>query len=275
MRARKLHLLGLGGMLLLLTCQADRPEMEHALALYREGRISHARREMVLYARAYPFNEEVDVVRQYIRLIRRIKQMEHTAVQQWRQGDSAGTSRTIGVLRFLHPVYVDSADIFRILRLERPLMERNPALTALELPEFDMADSTLQRLMPASLAVLNCQQEVIIHIARAWEVIKNQEGDSLIQEFARFLAATETRGLLQAVDTAYLELRVVGSPSTPLMQEISRVSEQFDRLLVDLRADAPRSLLVFEYDFHGSKRELLQNILAIKSRLRVGATLVG
>lgn len=275
MRARKLHLLGLGGMLLLLTCQADRPEMEHALALYREGRISHARREMVLYARAYPFNEEVDVVRQYILLIRRIKQMEHTAVQQWRQGDSAGTSRTIGVLRFLHPVYVDSADIFRILRLERPLMERNPALTALELPEFDMADSTLQRLMPASLAVLNCQQEVIIHIARAWEVIKNQEGDSLIQEFARFLAATETRGLLQAVDTAYLELRVVGSPSTPLMQEISRVSEQFDRLLVDLRADAPRSLLVFEYDFHGSKRELLQNILAIKSRLRVGATLVG
>ena len=275
MRARKLHLLGLGGISLLLTCQAARPDMEHALALYREGRISHARREMVLYARAYPFNEEVDVVRQYILLIRRIKQMEHTAVQQWRQGDSAGTSRTIGVLRFLHPVYVDSADIFRILKLERPLMKSNPALAALELPEFDMADSTLQRLMPASLAVLNCQQEVIIHIARAWEVIKNQEGDSLIQEFARFLAAGETLGLLQAVDTAYLELRAVGSPSTPLMQELRRVSEQFDRLLVDLRADAPRSLLVFEYDFHGSKRELLQNILAIKSRLRVGATLVG
>lgn len=275
MRARTWRLLGLGGIVLLLTCQAARPDMEHALTLYREGRISHARREMVLYARAHPFNEEVDVARQHILLIRRIKQMEHTAVQQWRQGDSAGTSRTIGVLRFLHPVYVDSADIFHILELGRPPMERNPALAALELPEFDMADSTLQRLMPASLVALNRQQEVIIHIARAWEVIKNQDGDSLIQEFARFLSAPETLGLLQAVDTAYLVLRAVGSPSTPLMQELSRVTEQFDRLLVNLQADAPRSLLVFEYDFHGSKRELLQNILAIKARLGVGATVVG
>ncbi len=275
MSARTWRLLGLGGLLLLLTCQAARPDMEHALTLYREGRISHARREMVLYARAYPFNEEVDVARQHILLIRRIKKMEHTAVQQWRQGDSAGTSRTIGVLRFLHPVYVDSADIFRILELERPPIERNPALAALKLPEFDMADSTLQRLMPASLAALNRQQAVVIHIARAWEVIKNRDGDSLIQEFARFLSAPETLGLLQAADTAYLELRAASSTSTPLMQELSRVTEQFDRLLVDIRADGPRSLLVFEYDFHGSKRDLLLKILAIKARLGVGATGVG
>ncbi|MCH7859294.1 MAG: hypothetical protein IID14_06290 [Candidatus Marinimicrobia bacterium] len=275
MRARKLHLLGLGGLVLLLTCQAAPPDMEHALTLYREGRISHARREMVLYARAYPFNEEIDLARQHILLIRRIKQMEHTAVQQWLQGDSAGTRRTIGVLRFLHPAYVDSADIFRILKLDRPPRERNPALAALELPEFDMDDSTLQRLIPTSLATLNSQQAVIIHIARAWEVIKNQDRDGLIQELAHFLSAPETLGLLQAVDTAYLELRAVGSQSTPLMQELRHVTDQFDRFLVDLQAAAPGSLLVFEYDFHGSKRELLQQILAIKARLGVGATRVG
>ena len=275
MRVGKLHFLGIGGIALLLTCQAARPDMERALALYRQGKINESRREMVRYIRAKPFNDDVAVARQHIVLIRRLKRMDHTAVQQWLQGDLPGANRTVGVLRFLHPVYVDSAEIFRILDLERPPARKSPLLVALKLPEFDMSDSTLQKMIPSSLAALNRQAEVMIHLAWRWEVIKYQEGDSLIWELAHDLSSPETLALLQAMDTAYLELRAVSSPSTPLMQELDRVTEQFDRMLISIMSDAPRSLLVFEYEFHGCKRELLHQILAIKARLGVGTTAIG
>ena len=119
MMTRAVSLARIGGILFLLACQSSGPpHMEDALTLYREGQINAARRELLAYIAAYPTKPESDDARQRILLIRRIKALEAETVALWRHGDLEAARRTLGVMRVLHPVYVDSTSLFRSLDLE-------------------------------------------------------------------------------------------------------------------------------------------------------------
>ena len=275
MRIGKFYLMAVGVLFILLACPAVPPDLEHSLYLYREGRINEARRDMVAYLRAKPFNPESDEARQHILLIRRIKLMESIAVEQWCRGNIRGAKKTIGVMRFMHPVYVDSAEIFRLIDFSQPPLWADTTREPPSPARLDLADSTTRELIPYALAVLDRQEEAIIHLAREWEVARYRQSDNPLPLFAASIAGPETQELIQAVSSACEILRGTGSRFNPLTQELDRLSEQFDQFLEDIGSDTLQPLLSFEYGFQDHKRKLLLQILTIKARLAVPGGIPG
>jgi len=267
--------MGLGTLFNLLACPAAPPDLERALFLYREGRINEARRDMVSYIKAKPFNPEVMEARQHILLIRRIKLMESIAVEQWRQGNIRGAKKIIGVMRFMHPVYVDSSEIFRLIDFSQPPLWADTTREPPSPARLDLADSATRELIPYALAVLDRQEEAIIHLAREWEVARYRQSDNPLPLFAASIAGPETQELIQAVSSAYEILRGAGSQFNPLTQELDRLSEQFDQFLEDIGSNTLQPLLSFEYGFQDHKRKLLLQILTIKARLAVPGGIPG
>ena len=275
MRVGTFYLMGLGTLFNFLACTAAPPDLERALFLYREGRINEARRDMVSYIKAKPFNPEVVEARQHILLIRRIKLMESIAVEQWRRGNIRGAKKIIGVMRFMHPVYVDSAEIFRLIDFSQPPLWADTTREPPSPARLDLADSTTRELIPYALAVLDRQEEAIIHLAREWEVARYRQSDNPLPLFAASIAVPETQELIQAVNSACEILRGTGSRFNPLTQELDRLSEQFDQFLADISSDTLQPLLSFEYGFQDHKRKLLLQILTIKARLAVSGGIPG
>ena len=275
MRVGTFYLMGLGTLFNLLACPAAPPDLERALFLYREGRINEARRDMVSYIKAKPFNPEVMEARQHILLIRRIKLMESIAVEQWRQGNIRGAKKIIGVMRFMHPVYVDSSEIFRLIDFSQPPLWADTTREPPSPARLDLADSATRELIPYALAVLDRQEEAIIHLAREWEVARYRQSDNPLPLFAASIAGPETQELIQAVSSAYEILRGAGSQFNPLTQELDRLSEQFDQFLEDIGSNTLQPLLSFEYGFQDHKRKLLLQILTIKARLAVPGGIPG
>ncbi|MFB0516707.1 MAG: hypothetical protein ACETWG_08885 [Candidatus Neomarinimicrobiota bacterium] len=267
MRPWILRFVCLGGLLVFLSCPAALPDLQQALVLYRQGHLNEARRDMVSYIRAKPFNPETEEARQHVLVIRRIKRMEARAVKQWLEGDTQGAKRTIGVLRVLHPVYVDSAEVFRLIDFDRPPAWLADTTRAAAPTRFDPSDSTFQVLLPYARAVLDRQGEVIILLAREWETAKYQCKDSPVQRFATSISKTGILEPVRAVKSAREELREAAGEASPLNIEIDHLSEQFDEFLSFITSDTLQPPHLFEYDFQGYKRELLQQILALKARL--------
>ncbi len=275
MKVGTFYLVGLGTLFNLLACPAAPPDLERALFLYREGRINEARRDMVSYIKAKPFNPEVVEARQHILLIRRIKLMESIAVEQWRRGNIRGAKKIIGVMRFMHPVYVDSSEIFRLIDFSQPPLWADTTREPPSPARLDLADSATRELIPYALAVLDRQEEAIIHLAREWEVTRYRQSDNPLPLFAASIAGPETQELIQAVSSAYEILRGAGSRFNPLTQELDRLSEQFDQFLEDIGSNTLQPLLSFEYGFQNHKRKLLLQILTIKARLAVPGGIPG
>lgn len=270
MRVWAPRLLGLGALLIFQVCQQAPPDLEQALSLYREGQINEARRDMVAYIRAKPFNPEVDEARQHILLIRRIKLLESVAVEQWRKGNLQGAKKIVGVLHFMHPVYVDSAEIFRLINFDQPPIWLSDTLKIPVPARFDPADSTIRELIPYARAALGRQQEAIILIARAWETAKYSCKDNPMEFFTASILEPAIQEMIQSVDSACKELRSAGGQSNPLTLEIDRLSDQFHQFIIAITPDTLQPLPLFEYDFQERKRDLLTQTLALKSRLTPG-----
>lgn len=275
MKSRSLSLVGLAGILILVACSTSPPDLEHSLYLYQQGHINEARRDMAAYLRAKPFNPESEEARQHILLIRRIKQLESIAIDQWRRGNVQGASRLVGIMRILHPVYVDSSEIFQIIDFSRPPLMAD---TTRELPRqvrLDLADSTTQTLAPYALAVLDCQEELIIHLAKEWEIARYQEGNDPIKLFATSITGTDTRGLVQAVTSANEALEGADTGMSYVTELVNQLSEQLDQFLLEASSDTQQTLLSFEYGFQDHKSNLLRQILEVKSQLRTPGIVSG
>jgi len=275
MKSRSLFLVGSAVILIIVACSTSPPDLEHSLFLYQQGHINEARRDMAAYLRAKPFNPESEEARQHILLIRRIKQLESIAIEQWRRGNTQGASRLVGIMRILHPVYVDSADVFRLIDFSRP-----PTLvtTTDELPtqsRLDLTDSTTLKLIPYALAVLDCQEELIVHLAREWEITRYQEGNDPIRLFATSITGTDTRGLVQAATAAHEALRDADTGMNYVTDVLSQLSGQLDQFLLEIGSDTQQTLLSFEYGFQEYKSSLLRQILEIKSQLRASGLATG
>ncbi len=257
------------GLLLLAACQPSAPDLQHALELYRVGQLNEARRELALFVRARPYDTGNSIARQHILSIRQIKRLEQVVVEQWRQGKVRGARRVLGQLRVLHSVYTDSSEVLQRIDLEHPPQEadlgwQTPGTTV------NVDDPAFGELLPYLLAVLDRHEEMIIHLARQWELVKHETGAEVVPVFAIALSSPETVDLLRAVDNAYLELRQINGQTSPLIVELSRLSERFDALLLTLQDDPVHTQVTFEYEFHRYKRRLLRQILAIKARLGAG-----
>ncbi len=254
-RARSLACVG--GCLLLLACESGPPNMEAALTLYRDGQINPARRELLAYIVAYPVNPESGDARQRILLIRRIKALEAEAVARWRQGDLEGARRARGVMRVLHPVYVDSARLFRLLDFDHP--PRSHPESALRL--IDPADSSVVRRLPLVLTFLDRQEEAIIMLAREREAAyQRRNGSSAGPVLSGSGLLRRTEAAQQAFD------RATAGPDA-LSAEIERLAGQFNRFMRYAASGISQPPLRFEYGLQGYKRDLLMQILALKSHL--------
>lgn len=255
-------------LLVMAACAPKPPDLELAMELYRAGKLNEARREMAAYARAKPYNPETKIAAQHIVLIRRIKNLESIAIDHWRQGNLDGAQRILGVMRFLHPTYVDSTLArkgidFTIAPPMAATHYRGALQTGLQ-PEIAPG---LRELTPYMLAILDRHEEMIIHLAREWELVKYRNGQTNVGMFAATLSSPETISLLTAIDQAYLELARIEGQSAGLIHDLARMAEQFDQLLIGLATGESRTQVAFEYEFHGYKRQLLRQILTIKHRL--------
>ncbi len=268
-------MLYLVSLLVVAACASKPPSLERAMDLYRAGKLNEARREMAAYARAKPYNPETKIAAQHIVLIRRIKNLESIAIEHWRQGNLDGAQRVLGVMRFLHPTYVDSNLIAKGLDFTKappvaPTNYRNQRAA----PRREI-EPGLRELTPYLLAILDRHEELIIHLAREWELVKYREGQTNVGKFTVTLSSPATISLLTAIDQAYLELANIEGQANGLIRELSRMAEQFDNLLIGLATGESRTQVAFEYEFHGYKRRLLRQILTIKHRLGANAAPLG
>jgi hypothetical protein len=257
----------LASLLVVTGCAPKPPNLERAMNLYRAGQLNEARSEMAAYARAKPYNPETKIAAQHIVLIRRIKNLESIAIDHWRQGNLDGAQRVLGVMRFLHPTYVDSNLATKGIDFAKapPVASTNYRdQQALPGPEIEPG---LRELTPYLLAILDRHEEMIIHLAREWELVKYRDGQTNVGQFAATLSSPETISLLTAIDQAYLELANIEGQSSGLIHDLSRMAEQFDHLLISLGSGESRTQVAFEYEFHGYKRQLLRQILTIKQRM--------
>ena len=153
------------GLLLLAACQPPAPDLQHALELYRIGKLNEARRELGRFVRARPYDTGISIARQHILSIRQIKRLEQVVAEQWRRGKVQGARRVLGQLRVLHAVYADSSELLQRIDLEHPPREADlgwqtpSATSAVDDPAFG-------ELLPYLLAVLDRHEEMIIHLAR-------------------------------------------------------------------------------------------------------------
>ncbi|UCH62216.1 MAG: hypothetical protein JSU77_10460 [Fidelibacterota bacterium] len=267
MRVGKFYLIALGILFIFLACPTEPPDLEHSLSLYREGRLNEARRDMLAYLQAKPYNPESDEARQHILLIRRIKQLESIAMEQWRRGNTRGATKLVGIMRILHPVYVDSAEIFQLIDFSQPPLWADTSLKRPAPARLDLADSTTRELIPWALVVLERQESAIVHLAREWELARYRQSDNPVSLFSVSITGPETQALIQMVDSARERLRDTSSRSNPLVQKLDSLSEQFDQFLGDISSDTQQPLLSFEFGFQDHKRKLLMQILALKARL--------
>ncbi len=193
----------------LWACQPAAPNLQHALQLYKDGKLNESRRELVLFVRARPYDSRNALASQHILSIRQIKRLENVVVEQWRQGNVKAARRVLGQIRVLHAVYIDSSTLLQQLDLDQPPAGVDHHWQTPASYDAALDDPAIRALLPYLLAVLDRHQEMIIHLAREWEVVKHQAGTDLVGVFAEALASPETIDRLRAVDNAYVELRQI------------------------------------------------------------------
>jgi hypothetical protein len=257
----------MGVLISILACPAPPPDLEEALYLYREGHINEARKDMGAYLRAKPYNPESEEARQHIILIRRIKQLESIAIEQWYRGNHQGAAKIVGIMRILHPVYIDSTDIYRIIDFSQPPQWISAPSFMPEAAPFDTSDEAVQRIIPFAQAFLDYQQETIAHLVKQWEVGKYADAEDPLRYLVASLTEPEAEALLGAVDSAYQELHQIVIKPDQLIMELDLLAEQFNQFLAFIRADTLPQILSFEYSFQSHKRDILLQILTLKSRL--------
>ncbi len=248
---------------LLLSCQPAAPDIDHAIALYNQGRLNEARAEFTRYLKARQFDDRSNEATQHILLIRRIKRLENIVLTHWQNGNLEGARQVVSVMRYMHPVYLDSSKVLAGINLQPTPGTRDKDW----LPPALKDDPVLKQLVPYLLAVLDRHEGMVIHLARQWEAIKYDREEQLVGAFAIALSSPETVSLLTAMDNAYLELLNINGQSNPMIEELGRIAAQFDQLLLSLSNGNRLGKTVFEYRFHIFKRQLLMKILDIKSRL--------
>ncbi|MFC1535561.1 hypothetical protein ACFL32_00200 [Candidatus Neomarinimicrobiota bacterium] len=254
----------LGILVFLFACASKPPNLQDALDLYREGHINEARRDMVAYIKAKPFNPESEDARQHILLIRRIKQLESIAIAQWERSNIEGAKKIVGIIRILHPVYVDSAAVYQLIDFSQPPKWVSSSETESVSIQFGQADPSSTELIPFAIQILHKQEQAIICLSREWEKRKFKQKD---EQAGSILSSALVSQVISQVDSADTEMRQVTADSSSLVSEMDLLSAQFEKLIDYLRADSIKSSISFEYGFHSQKRELLKQILHLKSRL--------
>jgi hypothetical protein len=243
----------LGILVCLCACVSKQPSLQDALDLYREGRINEARRDMVAYIKAKPFNPESEDARQHILLIRRIKQLESIAIEQWERGNVEGAKKLVGIIRILHPVYIDSAATYRLIDFNQaPKWASSSKIESVPV-QFGQADPSSAELVPFAIQILH-----------EWEKRKIKQKDG--QKSSILSSPLVSQAILE-VDSADTEMRLATTHSSSLISEMNALSAQFEKFIDYLQADSIDSSISFEYGFHSQKRELLKQILHLKSRL--------
>jgi hypothetical protein len=254
----------LGILVCLCACVSKPPSLQDALDLYREGRINEARRDMVAYIKAKPFNPESEDARQHILLIRRIKQLESIAIAQWERGNVEGAKKLVGIIRILHPVYIDSAAAYRLIDFNQaPKWASSSKIESVPV-QFGQADPSSAELVPFAIQILHKQEQAIICLSREWEKRKIKQKDG--QKSSMLSSPMVSQAILE-VDSADTEMRLATTHSSSLISEMNALSAQFEKFIDYLQADSIDSSISFEYGFHSQKRELLKQILHLKSRL--------
>lgn len=254
----------IGIFVFMVACVAGPPNLQEALNLYREGHINEARRDMVAYIKAKPFNPESEDARQHILLIRRIKQLESIAIAQWERGNVEGAKKIVGIIRILHPVYIDSAKIYQLIDFSKPpKWASGPEIETVPV-QFDQTDSSHREIIPFVIRILNKQERAIICVSRKWEERKfkqmHEQGRSILSSPAVNQAIIE-------VDSAANEIQQVAVYSSSLVNEVNVLTAQFEKFIDYLLVDSIESSISFEYGFYSQRRELLTQILHLKSRL--------
>ena len=258
-------LIGTVGIFVLLgACVAGPPNLQEALDLYREGQINEARRDLAAYVKAKPFNPESEDARQHILLIRRIKQLESIAIAQWERGNTQGARKIIGIIRILHPVYVDSSEIYQLIDFTRPPVWANGLDASIESLQAGEIDSSQRAIIPFIIRILDRQERAVITMSREWEECR------LIQEYQperSILTVPDIQRRILDVGIAARELRQVAEDSSPLITEVNAISAKFDELVSYLSSESMETSMSLDYSFQSYKRDLLGQILHLKSRL--------
>jgi hypothetical protein len=262
---RRLDLLRFTGIVVfLMACVGGPPNLQEALDLYREGHINESRRDLAAYIKAKPFNPESEDARQHILLIRRIKQLESIAITQWKRGNTEGAKKIIGIIRILHPVYVDSAKIYWLIDFSQPpAWASDPKIEIPPLPVGE-TDSSHRKIIPFAIRILNRQERAVICLSREWEERRLSPPDAKIESI---LSNPDVSQAILEIDSADRAMRQVALPSNPLVMEVNAISARFDDLVGYVSSESTEPSISFEYGFQSQKRELLTRILHLKSRL--------
>ncbi len=254
-------------LLLVLACEMGPPDIDRAFELYREGHINEARRDMAAYVREKPFNPESEEARQHILLIRRIKRLESVAVEQWRRGNFQGARKLVGILRILHPVYVDSTVILHFISSDQSWAWSGAGKRAVSLALLDTTDATVRDIIPAALTILNRQEQLIIHLSREWETIRHRQTGTPLELMALSLRQPVIREQVQMASAAHEKLKASVDQANPLSRELERLGEQLHGFLESVGADTTLSLSLSQYGFQDNKGDMLRQILSLKLRL--------
>ena len=265
MSKRFLRRIGTVGIIVLLgACASGPPNLQEALDLYREGQINEARRDLAAYVKAKPFNPESEDARQHILLIRRIKQLESIAIAQWERGNTQGARKIIGIIRILHPVYVDSTEIYQLIDFSKPPVWASGSDANMESLQAGEIDSSQHAIIPFIIRMLDRQERAVITMSRAWEECR------LIQEYQldrSILTVPDIQRSMLEVGIATRELQRVAEDSSPLITEVNAISAKFDDFATYLNSESIEPTMSFDYGFQSHKRDLLGLILHLKSRL--------
>ncbi len=266
--ARRTGVAGLALLALLLAgCGPQKPDMDTALTLFQEGRLNEARWMLGRYIREKPFNPEVREASQHILLIRRIKKLEAAMVRQWVAGDLAAARRTIGIIRFLHATYVDSAQIFGLLDYpspgQAPAADRAAQVGA---PGGPGQAGTFQQVFgPLMLPVLDRQERLAIHLALRWEAYRQAPHPAAVDGGVALSAQPQTDALLEDLDRAYSHLRDWTDAAE--REEIEALGSQLEQMLATLEQDGSGSPGTAELEWQALKYSLFDGLLTYKATL--------
>lgn len=253
-----------GILVILVACIGQPPNLQEALDLYHDGAINEARRDLVAYVKAKPFNPESEDARQHILLIRRIKQLESIAIAQWERGNTEGARKVVGIISILHPVYVDSAEIFQQIDFSIPPAWASDSELEIQSLQAGETDSTRREIIPFVIRTLNSHERAVIFLSRKWEERKLRPK---VEVSGSILYNPAVSQAISEVDSTGIELQQVTDHSSPLVNELDVISLKIEKLVAYLHSDSLEPSISFDYGFQSQKRELLTQILELKSRL--------
>lgn len=259
---------GLLSLLVLAGCAAPIPDLDYAFELYNSGLLNEARYEMGRWARLYPLSDDVEVVQLHILLIRRIKARETLALDQWQIGNTSVARKLARMTSFLHPVYSDSSAILVMIKtVESPKPRISKPIVSREVPKAAISDSIRVEASPYIWMLLDRQEELVIYLASAWEVVKHMESDTLVFRFEDLFGSAEVGRLLAATDSASRDLGQLQLENSLPNDEQDALNSILQQFIVEGQHGFGGSRNLAEFEFNGYKRDLIERILVIKSAL--------